>query len=136
MTKSHLCCTGVQSGHHVIKNCYKESYGCRRAELHALYWMPKEQHAHLPHCMFNELNWIPFFFIEAYISRCSIASKRIEGTTPDYINSILKTNSEIHNRSTRFANLNFHCPVFKKNTEGGRTFSVRTIGNWKKRPWT
>ena len=70
------------------------------------------------------------FFIEAYISRCSIASKGIEGTTPDYINYILKTNSEIHNRSTRFANLNFHCPVFKKNTEGGRTFSVRTIGNW------
>ena len=64
--------------------------------------------------MFNELNWIPFFFIEAYISRCSIASKRIEGTTPDYINCILKTNSEIHNRSTRFANLNFHCPVLKK----------------------
>ena len=72
------------------------------------------------------------FFIEAYISRCSIASKGIEGTTPDYINYILKTNSEIHNRSTRFANLNFHCPVFKKNTEGGRTFSVRTIGNWNK----
>ena len=79
--------------------------------------------------MFTELNWIPFF-IEAYISRCSINFKRIEGTTPDYINSILKTNSEIHNRSTRFANLNFHCPVFKKNTEGGRTFSVRTIRNW------
>ena len=33
--------------------------------------------------MFNELNWIPFF-IEAYIGRCSIAFKRIEGTTPDY----------------------------------------------------
>ena len=79
--------------------------------------------------MFNELNWIPFI-IEAYISRCSIALKRIEGTTPDYINSILKTNSEIHNRFTRFANLNFYCPVFKKNTEGGRTFSVRTIRNW------
>ena len=79
--------------------------------------------------MFNELNWIPFF-IEAYISRGSIAFKRIEGTTPDYINTILKTNPEIRNWSTRFANLNFHCPVFKKNTEGGRTFSVRTIRNW------
>ena len=81
--------------------------------------------------MFNELNWI-LFFIEAYINRCSIAFKRLEGTTRDYINSILKTDSEIHNRSTRFANLNFHCPVhvFKKNTEGGRTFSVRTIRNW------
>ena len=40
------------------------------------------------------------------------------------------TNSEIHNRSTSFANLNFHCPVFKKNTQGRRTFSVRTIRNW------
>ena len=70
------------------------------------------------------------FFIEAYISRCSIAFKRIEGTTPDYINSILKTNSEIHDRSTRFANLKLNFPVFKKNTEGGRTFSVRTIRNW------
>ena len=78
--------------------------------------------------MFNELNRI-LFFIEAYINRCSIAFWRLEGTTPDYINSILKTNSEIHNRSTRFANLNFHCPVFKKHT-GGRTFSVRSIRNW------
>ena len=57
-------------------------------------------------------------------------NKRIEGKTLDYINSILKTNSEIRNWSTRFANLNFHCPVFKKNTEGGFTFSVRTIRNW------
>ena len=64
------------------------------------------------------------FYRGNYISRCSIAFKRIEGTTPDYINS------EIHNRSTRFANWNFHCPVFKKNTEGGRTFSVRTIRKW------
>ena len=42
--------------------------------------------------MFNELNWIPFF-IEAYISRGFIAFKRIEGTTPDYINTILKDKS-------------------------------------------
>ena len=28
--------------------------------------------------------------------------------------------------------LNFHCPVFKKNAEGGRTFRVRTIRNWNK----
>ena len=79
--------------------------------------------------MFNVFNWIPCF-IEVYISRCSIAFKRIGGTTPDYINSILKTNSEIHNRSTCFAKLNFRRPVLKKNTEGGRTFSVRSIRNW------
>ena len=44
----------------------------------------------------------------------------------------MKTNSQIHNRSTRFLNLNFHCPVFKKNTEGGQTFSLRMIRNWNK----
>ena len=60
--------------------------------------------------MFNELNWTPFL-IETYMKRCSIPYKRLEGTTPDCINSILQTNSEIHNRSTRFLNLNFHCPV-------------------------
>ena len=37
---------------------------------------------------FNELNPIPFF-IEAYIRRCSIAFKRIEGTTPDLFILIL-----------------------------------------------
>ena len=26
----------------------------------------------------------------------------------------------------------FHCPVFKKNTEEGQTFSARTITNWNK----
>ena len=44
----------------------------------------------------------------------------------------MKTNSQIQNRSTRFLNLNFHCPVFKKNTEGGQTFSLRMIRNWNK----
>ena len=44
----------------------------------------------------------------------------------------MKTNSQIHNRSTRFLNLNFHCPVFKKKTEGGQTFSLRMIRNWNK----
>ena len=29
-----------------------------------------------------------------------------------------------------FLKLNFHCPFFKKNTEGGRTFSMRMIRNW------
>ena len=46
-----------------------------------------------------------------------------------YIKTILKTNSDIHTRSTRFSNLNFLCrhalQVYKKNAEEGRTFSVR-----------
>ena len=62
--------------------------------------------------MFNELNCIPFF-IKAYISRCSVAFKRIEGTTPDYVNSILKTNSEIHNILIHsFCKFEFSLPCF------------------------
>ena len=79
--------------------------------------------------IFHELNWIPIF-IEAYISRCFIAYMRLEGTTPDYINSILKTTSQIHNISIRFSNPYFHCHVFKKNTVRVRTFSVKRILNW------
>ena len=57
---------------------------------------------------------------------------RLEGTTPDYINSILKTTSQIHNISIRFSNRYFHCPLFKKNTVRGRTFSVKRILKWNK----
>ena len=78
--------------------------------------------------MFNELNWIPFF-IGTYVE-IFYPYKRLEGTTPDYINSISKTNSEIHDSSTRFLNLNFHYPVYYKNT-AGHTFSMSTIiRNW------
>ena len=76
--------------------------------------------------LFNALNWVPFY-TESYINRCSIAYKRLGGLTPDYINTILKTNSDIHTKSTRFSKLNFQCPLYKKSTEGGRTFSVQTV---------
>ena len=83
--------------------------------------------------LFNALNWVPFY-TDSYINRCSMAHKRLGGLTPDYINNILKTNSDIHTRSTRFSKLNFHCPLYKKSTEGGRTFSVRTIKEWNQLP--
>ena len=81
--------------------------------------------------IFHALNWIPTF-IEAYISKCFIAYMRLEGITPDHINSILKTTFQIHNISIRFWNPYFHCPVFKKNTVRGRTFSVKRILKWNK----
>ena len=44
---------------------------------------------------------------------------------------MLKLNSDTHNRSTRFSNLNFNCPRYKNETEGGgRTFTVRSIKEW------
>ena len=85
--------------------------------------------------VFNELNCIPFFIKRHnYINRCSIPYERLESITQHiYIISTLKANSEIRNRSSCFSNLIFiNCPVFKKNTEGGQTFSMRMIRNWNK----
>lgn len=67
----------------------------------------------------------------AYISGCSKADNRLEGTTPDCINSILKTTSRIHYISICFSNLNL-IVLFKENTVGCRTFSVRRILHWNK----
>ena len=66
--------------------------------------------------MFSELQWVPFY-TEAYINRCGIAYKRINRNTPDYINDILKTNSDVHTRNTRYSNINL-------------TFTIRTIKDW------
>ena len=75
------------------------------------------------------LNWIPFYH-ESYAIRCSLLLKRILGMTPVYLKQMLKLNSDTHNRSTRFSNLNFNCPRYKNETEGGRTFTVRSIKEW------
>ena len=62
--------------------------------------------------LFNSLNWIPFY-LESYAFRCSLLPKGILGKTPVSPKQILKLNSDTHNRSTRFSNLNFNCPVTK-----------------------
>ena len=43
---------------------------------------------------------------------------------------MLKLNSDTRNKSTRFSNLTFNCPCYKNETEGGRTFTVRSIKEW------
>jgi len=43
---------------------------------------------------------------------------------------MLKLHSDTQNRSTCFSNLNFNCPCYKNETEGGRTFTVRSIKEW------
>ena len=43
------------------------------------------------------------------------------------MNDILKTNSDIHNRNTRYSKLNLRCPIYKNVTEDGRSFTVRSI---------
>ena len=78
---------------------------------------------------FNSFNWIPFYH-KSYAIRCSLLLMRILGKTPVYLKQMLKLNSDTHNRSTRFSNLNFNCPRYKNETERGRTFTVRSIKEW------
>ena len=77
----------------------------------------------------NLLNWIPFYH-ESYAIRHSLLLQRILGKMPVYLKQMLKLNSDTHNRSTRFSNLNFNCLHYKNETEGGRTFTVRSIKEW------
>ena len=79
--------------------------------------------------LFNALNWIPFSK-EIDIRRCALDFKRLNNKTSVYINDLLPRNSEIHDRQNRFPKLNLYCPRFNRITEGGRTFSVRTIKDW------
>ena len=83
--------------------------------------------------MFNTLNWLPFTK-ESLIKRIMLAYKRVNSAynTPSYLNSLLARNSDRHSRNTRYSNLNMLCPIYNRKTEGGRTFTVRTIIDWNK----
>ena len=83
--------------------------------------------------LFNTLNWLPFTK-QSMIKRTIVAFKRVNTFyyTPDYLDSLLVRNSDIHERNTRYSNFNMLCPKFKRKTEGGRTFAVRTVTDWNK----
>ena len=76
--------------------------------------------------LFNNLSWIPSYN-EAYIKRCELAYKRINGTLPDYLNASLRKNSDVHQRTTRNRNLNLLCPLHIKHL-GGWMFLCRKYG--------
>ena len=46
---------------------------------------------------------------------------------PSYLNNLLVRNSEIHNQATRHSNISLMCPKDKRKSEGGHTFTIRTI---------
>ena len=58
----------------------------------------------------------------------------MNGKTAPYLRETLKLNCEQHCRNTRYAEVNFICPKYKRETEGGRTFSVTTIKLWNSPP--
>ena len=84
--------------------------------------------------LFNNLSWIPFYN-EAYIKRCELAFKRINGSQlPDYLSASLRKNSDVHSRNTRNCDVNLLCPLHRNISEGGRTFAVRTVKAWNNLP--
>lgn len=83
--------------------------------------------------LFNRLKWLPFYE-DAKITRCSIAYKRLRGDLPSYLTDSLRLNSNLHRRNTRYSNYNLVCPLYKRQTEGGRTFGVLTSKLWNSLP--
>ena len=80
--------------------------------------------------LFNNLNWLPFTK-QSLIKRCALVYKWVHNyIMPSYLNSLLVRNSEIHNGATRHSNINLICPKYKRKTEGGRTFTIRTTKDW------
>jgi hypothetical protein len=78
------------------------------------------------------LKWLPFYE-ESKVNKAVFAFKSINGETAPYLRETLKLNLEQHCRNTRYAEVNFICPKYKRETEGGRTFSVTTIKLWNSR---
>ena len=82
--------------------------------------------------MFRQLDWIPYYD-EVKIFKATIAYKHINSESPGYLTNMLNLNSSVNNRA-RYGNLNSLCPKYKRETEGGRTFTVTTIKQWNQLP--
>ena len=82
---------------------------------------------------FSKLGWLPFFD-EIKLNKCTMIFKSLKGDVPIYIRDLLKTNSSVHNRSTRHGNLNLVCPKYLRNNDGGKAFSVDAVKLWNSLP--
>ena len=78
--------------------------------------------------LFNNLNSLPFTK-QSLIKRLTLVYNRLDNNfnTPIYIDNLLITNSDIHQREARYSDLKLLCAKHTRKTEGGRTFRVRTI---------
>ena len=81
--------------------------------------------------LFKQLGWVPFYH-EARINKLILVCKRIFGECPPYLTPMLLRN--VNGRSRRHGHLNLICPRFKRETEGGRSFSVSTSRLWNMLP--
>ena len=117
-----LTTTTTTSGRHAIRRLLSQSFcflvlcghkealgGIFLRKTGCSYHVGRVQHfSHFSHSItfFNELAWVPFY-TEPYVKRCALACKRLDETLPSYLNDFLKTNSDVHSRSTRFSDPNF-----------------------------
>lgn len=83
--------------------------------------------------LFKRLGWIPFFD-EAKVNRAMLVHKRLYGDCPAYLTQMLPRNVDVNSRSTRRGNINLVCPRFKRETEGGKSFTVASIRFWNNLP--
>ena len=60
--------------------------------------------------------------------------KRINGQSPSYMNELLILNSDINDRNSRYGSLNLVCPRFTRESEGGRSYSMRAARIWNTFP--
>ena len=83
--------------------------------------------------LFKQLGWIPFFH-EAVINRMVLVHKCLYGNCPDYLTQMLLRNADISSRTTRRGTINLVCPRYKRETEGGKSFTVASIRFWNALP--
>ena len=50
------------------------------------------------------------------------------------MNELLILNSDINDRNSRYGSLNLVCPRFKRESEGGRSYSMRAARIWNTLP--
>ena len=68
------------------------------------------------------------------INPCLIAYKGLRGDVPAYLNNLLKLNSNIHSRQTRYCKINLTSPRYNRQTERGRRNTITTCKAWKSLP--
>ena len=62
--------------------------------------------------LFNNLSWI-LFYNEAYIKRCELAFKRINGSQlPDYLSASLRKKTPMFTQGTREIVMRTYCALF------------------------
>ena len=68
------------------------------------------------------------------MNRLLMVYKHLSGDCPSYMSQMLMRNADINERPSRHGLLNLVCPRFKRESEGGRSFTMSTICLWNMIP--